>query len=112
MQCGEAGQVCSQHSASIIEIDSQAKQEFIVNVIKNDLISGNFIAGQYASGSWLRLDGTPLLYYNWDTRESNNLQPNNKGAFRECIGMESNFEFYWHDYDISYRFGVICEQRD
>ncbi|VDI75044.1 Hypothetical predicted protein [Mytilus galloprovincialis] len=94
MQCGEAGQVCSQHSASIIEIDSHAKQEFIANVVKNDHpISGIFISGQYASGFWLRLDGAPLLYNNWDTRDKHNIQPNNREAFRECIGMESSFEF-------------------
>ncbi|CAG2231082.1 CD206 [Mytilus edulis] len=113
VHCVEAGQVCSQHSASIIEIDSQAKQEFIVNVIDNDLsISGIFIAGQITGGSWLRLDGTPLLYTNWDTRDTNNIQPNNRGALGECIGIESDYEFYWHDYEISYEYGVICEQRN
>jgi hypothetical protein len=54
--------------ASVIEINSQDIQTFVVEILDNEMdISGTFIEGRFIDETWSRYDGTPLLYSNWDT---------------------------------------------
>lgn len=106
--CVEAALACAQLSASVIEINSQDIQTFVVEILDNEMdISGTFIEGRFIDETWSRYDGTPLLYSNWDTP---NDQPStlNEG---DCAGMDEQYQYYWHIYDITYQTGVICEQK-
>lgn len=110
MSCAEAALACEQISASFIEIDSQETQIFVEEILNNEMeISGTFIKGYLIDDKWSRYDGNPLLYSNWDTTDPTNEQPNtyNDGA---CVGMDKQYQYYWHDYDVTFKKGVICAQ--
>ena len=111
MSCEAAVSACTQLSASFIEINSQDTQTFVEEILDDEMdISGTFIEGHLNGETWSRYDGTPLLYSNWDKTDPTNEQPNtyNDGA---CVGMDKQYQYYWHDYEITYKKGVICEQK-
>lgn len=111
MNCEEAASACAQLSAYLIEINSQDTQTFVEEILDNEMdISGTFIEGHLNGETWSRYDGTPLLYSKWDTTDPANEQPNTYNE-EACIGMDKQYQYNWHDYEITYKTGVICEQK-
>lgn len=109
--CDDGRLLCLQNNASIVEVNSKERQTFINAVITNEKnMHGTFLAGKRVNGIWVRSNGLSFNYTNWDTRDPNYIQPSVIEKAGECIGIDVNYQYLWHDYENIFRFGIICEQ--
>ncbi|XP_060062734.1 C-type lectin domain family 4 member A-like [Ylistrum balloti] len=104
--CPEAIDICANFSANLLIVDNQAKQDWMTEFCVTNNVDGTFFDAYMDSsaGVWrLGSTGMALTYTYWDGG-----QPNMAGL---CIGTISIHGWYWHDYPVHWKAGIICEIR-
>ncbi|XP_033728775.1 uncharacterized protein LOC117317917 [Pecten maximus] len=104
--CPDAIAICSNFSANLLTVDSQAKQDWTHDLCVSENIDGTFFDAFLDShlSVWkLGKTGMELTYTYWDGGEPDN--------FGHCIGTKPYHGWEWHDYPVEWTAGIICEIR-
>ena len=105
--CYGGNLICRAHGGTLVNINSQAENEFIHALLPASGFDSVFCIGFLRDivnpSKWIWLDGSNVTYTNWDTN-----QPGNNS---EGCGMMLVENGKWHDYSCSlFTRSYVCEK--
>lgn len=96
---------CESQGKRLVLIESAAKNEAVRSAADAGGLGEFWLGGTdgQSEGSWLWLDGSPISYTNWNSRE-----PNNVGGAEDCMAMDAG-NGKWNDAGCARPRASVCE---
>ncbi|XP_046381272.2 echinoidin-like [Haliotis rufescens] len=109
-----ADDICKDFDAFLVEVDTNAENEFLISFLKNKKLSTRavWLGGNdlLSESHWMWSHSQePVIFTDWAPT-----QPDNVANTENCLelAIESRFGFKWNDNVCSARQYFICEQPD